>query len=465
MNRIFKIILALAVSCSLLGMAQEAAPTQQKQTPPPGSAPKPFKVPARQRFTLPNGMRVTLVPYGTMPKVMVSARVRAGLLNEPAEKTSVGDFVVELMKEGTKTRSAEKIAEEASSMGGVLDVGAGADQSTVSLDVLSEFAPKAVALVADVIQNPLFPNADFERIRNDKLRETEIARSRPQTIANERFRKVLYGDHPYSRILPTEANLKDMTLEDVKKFYDENFSAARTDLYVAGKFDAAAVKSAIETSFKNWKKGSDAVVNAPKISGKRSLDFIDRPGAAQSTIYMGLPALDPSNPDYVPAIVMNALLGGSFGSRVTANIREQHGYTYSPNSALSVRYRDGYWVQVADVTTAVTGPAIKEIFNEINRLRSEPPTDAEMQGIKNYLAGVFVLQNSSRQGLIGQLAFVDLHGLGDDYLATYVQKVYATTPQQVSEMAKKYIDPAKMAIVVVGDPDKVKTQLTEYEVK
>jgi zinc protease len=462
MNNIVRVVLATALAASL-AMAQDAAPTKPKQAPPQGSAPKPFKVPASQRFTLPNGMRVTLVPYGTMPKVMVSARIRAGMLNEPADKIAVSDFVVELMKEGTKSRSAEQIAEQASSMGGAIETSSGADQSIVSIDALSEFAPKAVALVADVMQNPLFPNQDFERIRNDELRDIEIQRSRPQTLANERFRKVLYGDHPYSHVLSTAEILKGMTLDDVKKFYADNYSAARTDLYVAGKFDPATVKSAITAAFKDWKRGSAAVIDVPKPTAKRSLSFIDRPGAVQSTVYMGLPALDPSNPDYVPALVMNALLGGSFGSRVTANIREQHGYTYSPFSAVSVRYRDGYWLQVADVTAAVTGPAIHEIFNEINRLRTEPPTDAEMQGIKNYMAGVFVLQNSSRQGLIGQLAFVDLHGLGDSYLSTYVQKVYATTPQQVSEMAKKYIDPDKIAIVVVGDPEKAKSQLADYQ--
>jgi predicted Zn-dependent peptidase len=207
------------------------------------------------------------------------------------------------------------------------------------------------------------------------------------------------------------------------------------------------------------------VVNPPKIAGKKSLDFVDRPGAAQSTVYMGLPALDPSSPDYITMLVTNAMLGGSFNSRVTANIRENKGYTYSPVSSLSVRYRDGYWVQVADVTTAVTGPAIKEIFNEVRRLGSEPPTKGELDGIKNYLSGVFVLQNSSRQGLIGQLAFVDLHGLGDEYLSTYVQKVYAVTPEQVTAASKKYIDPDRMAIVVVGDPDKAKTQLAEFQVK
>ena len=462
MNRITKRILtfALAAIVSLPAFAQEPA---KKQAPPPGSAPKPFKVPARQRFTLPNGMRVSLVPYGTMPKVMVSARVRVGGLNESADKYSVGDFIVQLMKEGTKTRSAEQIAKEASSMGGAVDTAEGADQSSVSRDVLSEFAPKAVALVADVLQNPLFPEKDFERIRQDKLRDIAIARSRPQTMANEKFRQVLYGDHPYSRILPTADILNGMKLEDVKKFYDENFGAQRTDLYVAGKFDPVAVRAAITKAFGGWKKGPEPLVNPPKVTGKKSLAFIDKPGAAQSTIYMGLPAIDPSNPDYITMIVANSLLGGSFGSRITANIRENKGYTYSPFSQLSVRYRDGYWMEGADVTTAVTGPAIKEIFNEINRLGTEPPSKDELDGIKNYLSGIFVLQNSSRQGLIGQLAFVDLHGLGDEYLSTYVQKVYAATPEQVTAVTKKYINPERVAIVVVGDPDKAKSQLADYQ--
>jgi len=462
MNRITKRILtfALAAIVSLPVFAQEPA---KKQTPPEGSAPKPFKVPARQRFTLPNGMRVSLVPYGTMPKVMISARVRVGGLNEPADKFSVGDFIVQLMKEGTKTRTAEQIAQEASSMGGALETGEGADQSSVSMDVLSEFGPKAVALIADVLQNPLFPEKDFERIRTDKLRDIAIERSRPQTMANEKFRQVLYGDHPYSRVLPTADDLNGMKLDDVKKFYDDNYGALRTDLYVAGKFDPVAVKAAITKAFAGWKKGPEPVVNPPKITGKKSLSFIDKPGAAQSTVFMGLPALDPSSNDYVPMIVTNSLLGGSFGSRITSNIRENKGYTYSPSSQLSIRYRDGYWMEAADVTTSATGPAIKEIFNEINRLRSEAPSKAELDGIKNYLAGVFVLQNSSRQGLIGQLAFVDLHGLGDEYLNTYVQKVYATTPEIVMGETKKYIDPDRIAIVVVGDPDKAKSQLADYQ--
>jgi zinc protease len=129
---------------------------------------------------------------------------------------------------------------------------------------------------------------------------------------------------------------------------------------------------------------------------------------------------------------------------------------------VSVRYRDGYWVEVADVTTAVTGPSIKEILYEIDRLQNGPPSVAELDGFKNYLAGVFVIRNSSRDGVINQLQFVDLHQLGPNYLDTYVQKVHAVTPQQVQEMAQKYVVPNKLTIVVVGDKSKIADQMAPY---
>jgi predicted Zn-dependent peptidase len=160
--------------------------------------------------------------------------------------------------------------------------------------------------------------------------------------------------------------------------------------------------------------------------------------------------------------VTDAILGGSFASRITSNIREQKGYTYSPYSSVSSRYRDAYWAEIADVTTKVTGPSIKEIFYEIDRLRKEPPTAEELQGIKNYMAGIFVLQNSSRSGVINQLAFLDLHGLGDDYLTNYVQKVFAVTPADVQRIAQTYLTPDKMTLVVVGDKSIVAEQLAAF---
>jgi predicted Zn-dependent peptidase len=461
MKKHLMIVLVLVVGL-LAGPMSLLAQEQQKQKPPEGGTPKPFTLPKKETFTLKNGMRVTLVPYGTVPKVTVSAAVRAGNLNEGAEQIWLANITGTMLKEGTTTRSAEQLAQAAARMGGDISVGVGADLTTVGGDVLSEFGPDLVGLIADVLQHPLLPASELARMKNDRLRQLTIAKTQPGPLANERFRKLLYPNHPYGRIYPTEEMINRYTIEDVQKFYADNFGAARTHLYVAGRFDAAAMKKAITQAFEGWTGGKPAVEDIPKPVAARSLTLIDRPGAAQSTIYIGLPVVYPGNQDFIAMQVTNALLGGSFASRITSNIREAKGYTYSPNSSLSTRFRDAYWVEVADVTTAVTGPSLKEIFYEIERLQKEPPTEAELQGIKNYLAGIFVLQNSSRQGVINQLAFVDLHGLDDTYLTTYVQKIFAITPKDIQRIAQTYLLGDKMTLVVVGDKSKVAEQLTPY---
>ncbi len=459
-------LINLICGALLLPFAISAAVAQSgtapKQTPPAGGPPRPFHLPHLEKFSLPNGLQVTMAQFGSIPKVQVRVAVRAGSLNEPATQVWLADLTGRLIKEGTTSRTSEQVAQQAASMGGSIDVDVGPDVTRIDSDVLSEFGPKIVTLLADVVMHPLLPESDVPRLKQDLQRKLSIQMTQPGMLARERFVQALYPDHPYGRFLSTEATINSFSVADVRKFYESNFGAARTHIYVAGKFDPVAVKKAITAAFSDWKRGPDPLIDIPKPVGKRELDVVDRPGSAQSTLYIGLPAIDPSNPDYIPLQVMDALLGGSFGSRITANIREQKGYTYSPRSQVSVRYRDGYWVEVADVTTAVTGPSIKEILYEIDRLQNAPPSAAELDGIKNYLAGVFVIRNSSRDGVINQLLFVDLHQLGDNYLNTYVQKVHAVTPPQVQEMAQKYVVPNKLTIVVVGDKGKIADQMAPY---
>jgi len=204
------------------------------------------------------------------------------------------------------------------------------------------------------------------------------------------------------------------------------------------------------------------LINIPETQSKRAVHVVDRPDAPQSTLRIGLPVIDPANPDYLPLSVTNTLLGGFFSSRVTSNIREDKGYTYSPRSSISTNYRTSHWTQSADVTTAVTGASLKEIFYEIDRLQNEPPSPEELEGVQNYIAGVFVLRNSSRGGIVGQLANVELHGLSDDYLTTYVKRVYAVTPEDVRTMAEKYLRDDEMTIVVVGDKSQIEAQLKPF---
>lgn len=448
----------------LLVLAAALPMAAQKQAPPEGAPAKAFTVPAHETYTLPNGLKVTLVPYGILPKVTVSVTVAAGGIDEGSSHVGVAGLTADLMQEGTANLTSAQLAEAAARMGSTLDVSSGYDRSIAQLDVLSEFGSDAVSLLADVLLHPLLPDSELPRLKNNKLRQIAVSSSRPQTIALERFRKILYGDHPYAVVEPSEDDVKKITLQDVKGFVASNFNAQRAHLYVAGKFDAAAVKKAIAAKFGSWAKGEGTrAQNAPSPQPHRVLDVTDRPGAPQSTLIVGLPVIPPNSPDAIPLDVANALLGGAFNSRITANIREQKGYTYSPFSQVSSRYHDSYWAESADVTTQFTGASIKEIVGEIKRLGDEPPTPPEVKGIQNYLSGVFVILNSSRGALIGQLQNVDFQGLGEDYLKTYVAKVNAVTPQDVEKTTAKYIRPQDLTIVVVGDKSKISEEIAPYE--
>jgi predicted Zn-dependent peptidase len=449
----FALTAALAAAPALLA---------QKQAPPAPGKPKGFSVPAPKTFQLDNGLSVTLVSYGSVPKAAVRLGVLTGNADEKANEVWLADLTGDLLSEGTKTRTAAQIAEDAAKMGGSLEIGVGENRTDIGGDVLSEFAPQMIALVADVARNAKLPESEIARKKADRARQLSIAKSQPQPLAQERLRAVLYGDSPYGRLFPTEAMLSGYTIAQVKDFYERNFGAARAHLYVVGRFDAAAVEAAARKAFSDWKRGAAPAPPSASAKTERAVYLLDRPGAPQSTINIAVPVIDPSKPDWDRLFLMNVLLGGSFASRITANIREQKGYTYSPNGQLSSRFRDAYWVEVADVTTDKTGPAIHEILGEIDRLQAEPPSEKELKDFQNYRAGVFVLQNSSRGGIIGQLEFVDLHGLPADYLNGYVQRIYAVTPQEVQQMAKKYLQDDKATIVVVGDKKIVEEQVKEF---
>ena len=437
----------------------------QKETPPVGGQPKPFVFPKQDTYTLSNGMKITLVQYGAVPKVAMQAVVRAGTLNEKAEQRWISDIVAVMLKDGTTKRTAEQIARETAEMGGSIFTTASNDKTTIGGEVLSEFDTRFVDLMADVVLNPKFAPADLEKARANKLREIAVAKAQAGTQAWERFREIVFAGHPYSAVIASEPIVQSYKLEDVKAYYNDQYGAARTHLYVVGQFDSPKVKAAIEKAFGGWKKGPEPIRSVPTVVGKRSLNTIDRPGAPQSTIYMGVPAVSPSDPDFIKFTVMDSLLGSSFGSRITSNIRENKGYTYSPGSFVWNRYKTGYWVENADVTTEHTGASIKEILFEIDRLQKEPPTDAEMQGIKNYLIGIYVLQNSTRGGVIGQLENMNYNELDRNYLDTYVQKLSAVTAKDVQDMAKKYLVLDRMTFVVVGDKSKIDAQLKPYEVQ
>ncbi|MGA3213816.1 MAG: pitrilysin family protein [Terriglobales bacterium] len=452
-------ILALACALAIAGQAS----AQHKEQPPEGGPPRPFHLSPTEDFTLPNGMKVTLVPYGIVPRVAVRAYVSAGGVNESANQVWLSRLTGLLMKEGTATLSAEKLAQQAADTGGQIEIEPGIEFTTVGGVALSDHAVEFIGLVADVLQHPSLPASEVVRLKADLARELAVAKAEPGEIAREAFRKTIFPDSPYGRTFPSESDLQGYTAENAQKFYRDFYSPARTHLYISGRLDPG-LRPAIEKAFGSWPGGVGPSTVAGGMHKGRSFTLIDRPGAPQSTLYIGLPVADPTSPDWVPLDVMNSLLGGSFASRITSNIREQKGYTYSPFSEIETGIHLAYWAEIADVTTPVTGPAMKEIFNEVERLGKEPPSEPELKGIQTYLAGLFVLRNTiSPNAVIGQLHFVDSQGLSRSYLTDYVPKVVAVKAQDVQAMAAKYLPTDKMAIVVVGDKSKIADQVKPYE--
>ncbi|HZS61152.1 MAG TPA: pitrilysin family protein [Gemmatimonadaceae bacterium] len=450
-----KVVVALLVTGSVLG-------AQEKQTPPPPAAPRPFTLPKTQEITLANGMKVTLVPYGTLPLVTASVIIRTGAIDEGPDQVWLAGLMGDMLQQGTTTRSSAAVSDAVAGMGGDLSVSDGNDDMAVSGTVLGDSAAAFVRLLADVVRHPRFPDSEMARLIGDRQRQLAIALTQPQRIAAERYDKLLYPDHPYGRVYPTSQMLGAYTTAQVRDFYTRNVGAARAHLIVVGKFDESAVQQAANAAFTDWTAGQPPTVNIPKPRAERTLALIDRPGAVQSTLAVGLPVADPSSADWISMQVTNALLGGSFNSRITSDIRERKGYTYSPSSVLDADYHVATWHENADVTTSATGASLKEIFGEIDRLRDTAPSAAEVQGIQNYLAGVWVLRASTQIGLMGQLEFADLQGLDHDWLSNYIPRVHQVTPADVQSMAQKYLDPSKMAIVVAGDKKVIAEQLAPY---
>ncbi len=430
----------------------------QTKLPAPGK-PKDFNLPVVKKWQLDNGMKASVIPYGNIPKVSIEIVVRTGMMHEAATERWLSTFTGRLMEQGSRQWDAETISQKAAAMGGRISISVGMEYLTIGGSVLSEYAGDYIALLAEVLQHPAFPAEPVERLKNDLKRSLNLSKVQPGSQASQKFFGILYGNHPYAAQLPTEATIDGFSAEKAKAFYNSQFGAARSAIYVAGKFDATAVESAIRQQFGDWRKGPAISYPPATIQRNSEIAVVERPDAPQTVIMLGGPVIDPTQPDYTKLDVTNSLLGGSFGSRITTNIREDKGYTYSPYSTIQNRHSAAVWLEKADVTSEHTAASLQEIAKEMKRLQTEPVPADELKGIQNYEAGSFVITNSNPDGIISQLQYMDNFGLPSTYLGNRIRDIYAVTPAQVQAVAKKYLNYTDMTLVLVGDKKTIDAQM------
>jgi zinc protease len=344
-----------------------------------------------------------------------------------------------------------------------LNVNSGFDSTNVTLQTLTKNLDQALDIYADVIQNPAFPAKELESMRARSLIGLRQQRSNPNAISNNVYNKVLYGDHPYGRD-NNEATIKAITRDDVIKYYDATFRPNNGVLIVVGDFDKAAVKAKITKAFAGWKAGdvSARALPAAKPIEKARIFIVDRPGSAQSVVSIGQIGVDRSNPDYYALNVMNRILGGAFTSRINMNLREDKGYTYGARSGWSFRRGAGPFSAGGDIQTAYTKEAVSEFIKELNDIRGgRPVTEKELDYNKQSLIRQYPGGFETVGAISNNLANLVTFGLPDSYFNDFIAKINSVTLNDVNRVAKQYLDPEKMAIVIVGDRKVIEPGLKE----
>ena len=438
-----------------------------KATLPPRptlGTPRPAVLAPRRREVLPSGLRTALVQSGSVPIVALRLVIDAGSAHLQPGQAWLDRLLHDFLREGSATHDRAAFADALAAMGGSLDVDGDEHTTVLRTQVLAEHAAQATSMLIELARTPRIPAEETARLVADQQRWAEIMAQEPAWRAHATFRASLYRGHPYGTILPQAEELAAFTAADARRFWERHTGAGRATLMAAGKFDAGAVAEAAARASDGWATPEVAVVQAAHASGSRVVRFVARPGSEQTTLRVGAPVPPPGHGDYIALEVANSLLGGSFNSRITQNIREQKGYTYSPSSQISTRPRDAYWVEAADVTTAVTAPALEEILGEIDRLRADSPPEAEVLGITNYVAGISAIRGATLNGLLDHLEFLALHGLDDAYTATYEARVRSVTPADVWRVTRDYLRPDRLTIVAVGDAEAVRGDLGRFGV-
>jgi len=432
------------------------SPIRANGIPQPGPAPV-VSLPSRDEIQLANGLNATLVPYGHVPKTTIVISIGTGSIADGA-RPGLAQLTTDLMKQGVRGGDAASFYRHAAKLGGAVNIGAGVDSLSVSIDVLAEHAPEAIRLLSDVLRHPTLPESELGRLKTDLKRAIAVSQSQQQGVAADAFAARLYGDGPRGHRLQ-ESDVDAITYSDIRQYAATELTASRSRIYVAGKYDRAAVEHAIHTAFDDWAAGDLPRMDHSLPSSTGSVILIDRPGAKQSTLLIGMPVPALTSPGYTELSAANAVLGGAgLMSRLDQNLREEKGWTYGVSTQIESLRDAGLWVLFADVNTPDTATALREIFNEIRGLAASSPSVEELKRVQNYRAGHFLMGASSREGLISQVAFVDRYALSADWLPSYIQRLQAVTPDGVRTAAQLF-DPSRMTIVVAGDLSKIKYEL------
>ena len=438
------------------------APHSPEPRPGP-SAPRPYHFPRFHRRHLSNGVQLVIAPISKLPLATVIVLADAGAVAEPDDRTGVAQLTAQLLLEGTEASDGARLTQRFELLGASVDSYADWDAAGVRLTALTENLPAAFDLLAEVVRTPAFRERDVERLKAERLAELLQLRAEPRGLADELFTRFLYD--PRSRFARPEggdeASVAALTRDDVRAFFRSRYQPAALTVVIAGDVTPEGAEALVDRAFGDWRgptPGRSRTVDAPART-TRAVHVVSKAEAPQSELRIGHVGLPRTHPDYFPAVVMNAVLGGLFNSRINLNLREAHGYTYGAFSSFDWRRQAGPFVVSTAVQSEVTEASAREALGEIDRIRTEPITAEELSLATSYLDGVFPIRYETTAAIATALTGMVVYGLPESYFDAYRERVRAVGRDDVLRAAREHLHPESLQLLVVGDPAVVRPPL------
>jgi zinc protease len=430
--------------------------------PIPGP-PRPYRFPSFERTRLPNGLELIVSPVRRLPLVTIRLVLDVGARQEPRNQAGVAMLSAAALAEGTIRLDAAALADEFERLGGSLSSYATWDATQVRTTVLSSRVFEALSLLSEVVRTPAFSPREVERLKQERLAELLELKSEPRGLADERFGSSLYK--PTSRLSVqeggSERSVSALTVDACRAWHSEQFAPSVTALVVAGDIDMESMHRFATETLGDWSAPAPAVRSVDDSAARefRSILLVDRPDAPQTELRLGHVGLPRSHPDYFDAVVMNAILGGVFNSRINLNLRERNAFTYGAFSSFEWRRDAGPFVVSTAVATPVTASAIREVLVELERMRAGAPSADELSLSTSYLDGVFPIRFETTDAIAGALTNLRTFRLPDDFYDTYRKHIRAVTAEGVARAALNHIHSDRLQILAVGDRAQIEPML------
>jgi len=430
--------------------------------PEPG-APRAYEFPATTQFTLDNGLRVMVAPMSRLPLVSVMAVIDAGAAGDATGQEGLATLTASALAEGTAHRDAAALADAFERLGTSIETGADWDDATIHLTVTPARLADAFGLLAEVLITPRFAPADVARLKAERLSELLQQRVEPRSLADERFAGVTYAESSrFARPAGgTPTSVRALDDAAVRAWHDARYAASTTTIVVTGDVTPDQVRQLVSQRLGAWtcavRPVADVDVTPRAVS--RAVHVVAKANAQQTELRVGHVGLPRAHGDYFNVVVMNAVLGGLFSSRINLNLREAHAYTYGAHSGFDWRRAAGPFAVSTAVKTEVTDAALREILLEIERMRETEVSQDELELATKYLAGVFPIRYETTDSVAGALAMAAVYGLDAGYFSAYRQRILAVTTADVLAAARAYLHPEQIQVLAVGDASAIEGPL------